>query len=41
VTPLLVQLGLFVAFLTLLATPVTRLRLPARIDCRGSPSCHA
>jgi hypothetical protein len=40
VTPLLVQLGLFVAFLTLLTTPVTHLRLPARIDCRGPPSCH-
>jgi hypothetical protein len=41
VIPLLVQLGLFVAFLTLLVSPVTRLRLPARIDCRGPPSCHA
>jgi hypothetical protein len=40
-TPLLVQLGLFVAFLTLLSTPVARLRLPARIDCRGPPPCHA
>ena len=39
--PLLVQLGLFVAFLTLLSNPVTRLRLPARIDCRGPPAfCH-
>jgi hypothetical protein len=41
VTPLLVQLGLFVAFLTLLTTPVARLRLPSRIDCRGPPPCLA
>ena len=36
--PLLVQFGLFVAFLTLLSTPVERLRLPARIHCRGPPA---
>jgi hypothetical protein len=39
VVTLLVHLGVFVAFLTLLATPVARLRLPGRIDCRGPPSC--
>jgi hypothetical protein len=39
--PVLVQLGLLVAFLTLLSPPVARLRLPARIDCRGPPFCLA
>jgi hypothetical protein len=39
VVTLLVHLGLFVAFLTLLTTPLARLRLPARIDCRGPPPC--
>ena len=39
--PVLVQLGVFVAFLTLLAPPLARLRLPARIDCRGPPPCRA
>jgi hypothetical protein len=37
VVTVLVHLGLFVAFLTLLSTPVARLRLPARINCRGPP----
>jgi hypothetical protein len=37
--PLLVLLGVFVAFLTLLpASPVDR-RTPLRIDCRGPPAC--
>jgi hypothetical protein len=35
--PLLVCLGLFVAFLTLLDTPLILRRLPVRIDCRGPP----
>jgi hypothetical protein len=35
--PLLVFLGLFVAFLTLLPRSLTSLRLPLRIDCRGPP----
>ena len=39
--PVLVSLGLLVAFLTLLSPPVARLRLPARIDCRGPPLCRA
>ena len=42
VTPavvLLLQFGLFVAFLTLFATPLEQLRLPTRIDCRGPPPC--
>lgn len=38
--PVLVQLGLFLAFLTMLSAPVARLRLPGRIDCRGPPSCQ-
>jgi hypothetical protein len=37
--PLLVFLGLFVAFLSLLATPLIPRPLPARIDCRGPPIC--
>ena len=39
--PVLVQMGLLVAFLTLLSPPVAQLRLPARIDCRGPPLCRA
>ena len=35
--PVLVSLGLLLAFLTLLSPPVAQLRLPARIDCRGPP----
>ena len=41
IVPLLVQLGVFVAFLTLLFTPLCHLRLPARIDCRGPPPYQA
>ncbi len=37
--PLLVLLGLFVAFLTLISTPLVSQRIPARIDCRGPPVC--
>lgn len=37
--PLLVFLGLFVAFLTLLDTPLIPRRQPVRIDCRGPPPC--
>jgi hypothetical protein len=37
--PLLVFLGLFVAFLSLLATSLIPRPLPARIDCRGPPVC--
>jgi hypothetical protein len=36
--PILVCLGLFVAFLTLLETPLIPRLLPQRIDCRGPPS---
>jgi hypothetical protein len=36
-TPVLVFLGLFVAFLTLLAVPVVSHRSPRRIHCRGPP----
>jgi hypothetical protein len=39
--PVLVERGLFVAFLTLLSPPVAQIRLPARIDCRGPPLCRA
>lgn len=35
--PLLVCLGLFVAFLTLLSHPLVSLRIPTRLDCRGPP----
>ena len=38
VVPALVLLGLFVAFLTLLAPRPVRARVLARIDCRGPPS---
>lgn len=41
ILPLLIELGLFVAFLTLLSTPLCHLRLPARIDCRGPPACQS
>jgi len=37
--PLLVLLGLFVAFLTLLAPQPVTVRLIRRIDCRGPPAC--
>jgi hypothetical protein len=37
--PLLVFLGLFVAFLSLLATPLIPRPVPAWIDCRGPPLC--
>jgi hypothetical protein len=36
-TPLLIWLGIWVAFLTLLAVPLIPRLLPARIDCRGPP----
>ena len=36
---LLVCLGLFVAFLTLLDTPLVSQRDISRIDCRGPPAC--
>jgi hypothetical protein len=35
--PLLVLLGLFVAFLTLIAVPLISQRQLFRIDCRGPP----
>lgn len=35
--PLLVLMGLFVAFLTLLTHPLVSLRIPARLYCRGPP----
>jgi hypothetical protein len=35
--PLLVCLGLFIAFLTQLDTPLIPRLVPARIDCRGPP----
>jgi hypothetical protein len=37
-TPTLICLGLFVAFLTLLDTPLISRLAPARIDCRGPPA---
>jgi len=37
-TPILVCLGLFVAFLTLLDTPLIPRLIPACIDCRGPPA---
>ena len=37
-TPILICLGLFVAFITLLDTPLIATAIPARIDCRGPPS---
>src|SRR4051812_29863310 len=37
--PLLVFLGLFVAFLTEIAPPLVSQRLIFRIDCRGPPVC--
>lgn len=36
-TPLLVYLGLFIAFLTLLAERPAAVRLLTRLDCRGPP----
>jgi hypothetical protein len=36
--PTLICLGLFVAFLTLLDTPLISRLTPARIDCRGPPA---
>lgn len=36
-TPVLVCLGLFVAFLSLLDTPLIPRLLPLRLDCRGPP----
>jgi hypothetical protein len=38
-TPLLVLLGLFVAFLTLLAPDPVSHRPLLRLDCRGPPAC--
>ena len=38
VVQLLVCLGLFVAFLTLLPDSLVSRRVPARLDCRGPPS---
>ena len=38
-TPILVCLGLFVAFLTLLSPPLIAQRQYVRIDCRGPPAC--
>lgn len=37
-TPLLISLGLFVGFLTLLAPPLLSQQRWARIDCRGPPA---
>lgn len=36
--PIVVCLGLFIAFLTLLDTPLIPRAIPARIDCRGPPA---
>jgi hypothetical protein len=38
--PLLIRLGIWIAFLTLLAVPLIPRLLPARIDCRGPPLTH-
>jgi hypothetical protein len=37
VMPLLICLGLFLAFLSLIESPLIGRLLPARIDCRGPP----
>ncbi len=37
--PLLVCLGIFVAFLTLLSTPLVSHRMPVCLVCRGPPAC--
>ena len=37
--PLLISLGLLIAFLTLIATPLIPRRVPARADCRDPPAC--
>jgi hypothetical protein len=39
-TPILICLGLFLAFLSLLDSPLLGRLLPARIDCRGPPFHH-
>jgi hypothetical protein len=39
--PLLVLLGLLVAFLTQLDTPLIPLPMPARLSCRGPPAVFA
>lgn len=36
--PLLVFLGLFVAFVTMLAPPLASQHAPVRLDCRGPPA---
>jgi hypothetical protein len=36
--PILICLGLLIAFLTLLDTPLIPRAIPARIDCRGPPA---
>ena len=38
VTPLLVRLGLFVAFLTMLASQPALAKVLTRLDCRGPPA---
>jgi hypothetical protein len=40
-TPLLIWLGVWVAFLSLLAVPLVPRQLPIRIDCRGPPGALA
>jgi hypothetical protein len=40
VVPLLVFLGLLVAFLTQLAPPLVTQRVITRLDCRGPPPCR-
>ena len=37
--PVLVCLGLFAAFLTVLSPRLTPQRVPPRTDCRGPPAC--
>lgn len=37
--PVLVCLGLFIAFLSLLSPRLTPQRVPPRTDCRGPPAC--
>ncbi len=36
-TPLLIFLGIWIAFLSLLAVPLIPRALPTRVDCRGPP----
>lgn len=38
VVPVLISIGLFLAFLTELSRPLVSRRVPLRLDCRGPPA---